>query len=233
MQIAQPFIYKGAGLFLLTRKNLYYNMLKRNSMKNDSKSEELELETRKEQKERRRQEIIYAALELFVSKGYAATKIADIAKRANMSTGLMFHYFESKEKLYEELIRMGLEGTSYPGEQKCEHAIDYFEKFTEELFAYMRKQPVIAKMFVLMAEAQRSEATPEYIREIAMRVNTIERFAPIVEWGQKEGTIKEGDPLVISNAFWCSIQGIAEQYAINGKIDLPQAEWVVDIVRKR
>ena len=82
------------------------------------------METRKEQKERRKQEIMQAALELFVSKGYAATKITDIAKRANISTGLIFHYFESKENLYEELIQMGLEGTTYPGEQKCEHAID-------------------------------------------------------------------------------------------------------------
>ena len=34
----------------------------------------------KKKKERRRQEILYAALELFVTKGYAATKITDIAK---------------------------------------------------------------------------------------------------------------------------------------------------------
>lgn len=190
------------------------------------------METRKEQKERRRQEIIYAALELFVSKGYAATKVTDIAQRVNMSTGLMFHYFESKEKLYEELIRMGLEGTTSPGAQKCEYAIDYFVKFTEGLFECMKKQPAVAKMFVLMAEAQRSEATPEHIREIAMRVNTIEQFVPIIEWGQQEGTIKDGDPLVISNAFWCCIQGIAEQYAANQEIDLPKAEWIVDIVRK-
>ena len=33
----------------------------------------------------------------------------------------------------------------------------------------MKEQPVVAKFFVLMAEAQRSEATPEHIREIAMR----------------------------------------------------------------
>jgi len=191
------------------------------------------METRKEQKERRKQEIIQVALELFVSKGYAATKVTDIAKRANMSTGLMFHYFESKEKLYEELIRMGLEGTTYPGRQKCDHAIDYFVNFTEELFEYMKKQPVVAKMFVLMAEAQRSEATPEHIREIAKRVNTIQQFVPIIEWGQKEGTIKEGEPLVISNAFWCSIQGIAEQYAVNQEIELPKAEWIVDIVRRK
>ena len=191
------------------------------------------METRKEQKERRRQEIIYTALELFVSKGYAATKITDIAKRANMSRGLMFHYFESKENLYEELIRMGVEGTTYPGEQKCEHAIDFFVNFTEELFAYMKEQPGTAKFFVLMAEAQRSEATPEHIREIAMKVNVIEQFVPIVEWGQQEGTIKEGDPLIISNAFWCSIQGIAERFATNQDIGLPKAEWIVDIVRRK
>ena len=191
------------------------------------------METRKEQKERRRQEIIYASLELFVGKGYAATKITDIAKRANMSTGLLFHYFESKEKLYEELVRMGLEGTAYPTEQKCDHAIDFFVGFTTQLFLYMRQQPVMAKMFVLMAEAQRSEATPEHIREIAMQVNTIEQFVPIIEWGQQEGTIREGNPRVISNAFWCSIQGIAERYATNQEIDLPEADWIVDIVRKR
>lgn len=191
------------------------------------------METRKEQKERRKQKIIFAALELFVSKGYAATKITDIAQKANMSTGLMFHYFESKEKLYEELVQMGLEGTRYPVEQKCEHAIDFFAKFTEELFEYMKMQPIMAKFFVLMAEAQRSEATPEHIREIAMRVNVIEQFVPVIEWGQHEGTIKEGDPLIISNAFWCSIQGIAERYATNQDIELPKAEWIVDIVRRR
>lgn len=191
------------------------------------------METRKEQKERRRQEIICAALELFVSKGYAATKITDIAKRVNMSTGLLFHYFESKEKLYEELVRLGLEGTKYPQNQGCSHAIDFFVQFTTQLFTYMRQQPVLAKMFVLMAEAQRNEGTPPHIREIAMQVNTIEQFVPIIEWGQQEGTIREGDPQVISNAFWCSVQGIAEQYAVNQDIDLPDAEWMVDIVRKR
>ncbi len=191
------------------------------------------MESRKEQKERRRQEILYAALELFVSKGYAATKITDIAKKVDMSTGLLFHYFESKEKLYQDLIEMGLEGTKYPGEQKCEHAIDYFIHFTEELFAYMTKQPSVAYMFVLMAEAMRGEATPKHIRKIAQRVNTIEQFVSIITWGQEEGTIRSGDPIVLSNAFWCSIQGIAEHYAANREIELPPAEWIVDIIRKR
>ncbi|MGN1181174.1 MAG: TetR/AcrR family transcriptional regulator [Suilimivivens sp.] len=187
---------------------------------------------RQKQKEQRRQEILYAALDLFVTKGYSATKISDIAQRASMSVGLMFHYFESKEKLYEELVRMGLAGTAYPAAQNCERSIDFFSQFTEALFTAMKNQPYIAKMFVLMANAQRSEGTPEYIREIALKVNIIEQFVPIIEMGQKEGSIREGNPLALSNAFWCSIQGIAEQYAAHPEMELPESAWIVDIVRK-
>lgn len=50
----------------------------------------------------------------------------------------MFHYFESKEKLYEELIQMCLEGTAYPGEQKCEHAIDFYEFHRRVVCVYER-----------------------------------------------------------------------------------------------
>ena len=190
------------------------------------------METRKEQKEKRRQDIICAALDLFVSKGYTATKIADIAKRVNMSTGLLFHYFESKEKLYEELVMMGLTGTAYPLEHNYDCAIDYFTNFTAQLFEFMEQQPIVAKFFVLMADAQRSDATPLHIKDIAMQVNTIEAFVPIVERGQKEGTIREGNPIEISNAFWCSIQGIAEKYAVNQEIALPKADWIVAIIKR-
>lgn len=97
----------------------------------------------------------------------------------------------------------------------------------------MKSQPYVAKMFVLMAEARRSEGTPENIKKIAMKVDTINQFVPIIIQGQKEGSIREGDPLALSNGFWCSIQGIAEQYASHPEIELPNAEWIVDIVRGR
>lgn len=185
---------------------------------------------RQEQKEQRRQKILYAALDLFVTRGYSATKISDIADRASMSVGLMFHYFESKEKLYEELVMQGLEGTAHPAAMDCEKAIDFFRQFTIQLFALMKEHPYIAKMFVLMADAQKSGGTPKPVKEIAMRVNTIEQFVPIIERGQREGSIREGNPLSLSNAFWCCIQGIAEQYAFHPEIDLPKSEWITAIV---
>ena len=62
--------------------------------------------TRKEQKEERRQAILMTALTLFVERGYHDTKITDIAEAVPMSTGLMFHYFASKEELLLELLKL-------------------------------------------------------------------------------------------------------------------------------
>ena len=64
--------------------------------------------TRQEQKEARRQAILMKALELFVTKGYYETKINDIAEGVKMSVGLLFHYFDSKEQLFYELVKMGV-----------------------------------------------------------------------------------------------------------------------------
>ncbi|MDD2633898.1 MAG: TetR/AcrR family transcriptional regulator [Bacteroidales bacterium] len=47
----------------------------------------------------KRKQIIDAALVLFANKGYHATSISMIAKRAGISKGLMYNYFESKEAL--------------------------------------------------------------------------------------------------------------------------------------
>ena len=56
----------------------------------------LNIMNRKEQKEKRRKEILAVGLDLFVRKGYAATKTQDISQEAGMSEGLLFHYFASK-----------------------------------------------------------------------------------------------------------------------------------------
>ena len=99
---------------------------------NSTKGKET-MPTRDEQKEQRRQLIIDKAIELFAKKGYAETKIGDIATAADMSAGLMFHYFESKEKLLEEIVRYGAKCTDYPKEMNFENPLDYFAGFLKML----------------------------------------------------------------------------------------------------
>jgi AcrR family transcriptional regulator len=53
-------------------------------------------------------EVLDAALELFIEKGFAATRVDDIAKRAGLSKGTVYLYFPSKEALLEGLVRRAI-----------------------------------------------------------------------------------------------------------------------------
>ena len=56
------------------------------------------------EKMNREKVIIDAALKVFSTKGYASTRMADIAREADMSYGLVYHYFENKEKLFDAIV---------------------------------------------------------------------------------------------------------------------------------
>ena len=56
-------------------------------------------------KEDRPQEITAAALDAFAEKGYAATRVEEVAKRAGVSKGLLYLYFRTKEELFKSVVR--------------------------------------------------------------------------------------------------------------------------------
>ena len=57
-------------------------------------------------REETRAKILNTALELFAKKGYSNTSISEIARSAEISKGLAYNYFESKQKLMEEVIQI-------------------------------------------------------------------------------------------------------------------------------
>lgn len=60
---------------------------------------------RERRKDARPGELLAAALDVFVEKGFAATRVEDIAQRAGVSKGTLFLYFPSKEDLFKALVR--------------------------------------------------------------------------------------------------------------------------------
>lgn len=63
---------------------------------------------RERRKEARPGELLDAALELFVEKGFAATRAGEVAARAGVSKGTLFLYFQSKEDLFKAVVRANL-----------------------------------------------------------------------------------------------------------------------------
>lgn len=190
--------------------------------------------TREEQKRNRYEQILMAGLDQFIRRGYAGAKIADIARAAGMSTGLLFHYFPSKEALYIELIRLGVEAPQeLAGGIETADALGFFRVCAEQTLMLAGQSAFTAKMFVLMNSAYFSEDIPGEAREKALTQNFYAGLSPLIALGQKQGTIREGDPATLCMTFWAAIQGAVQAYAMTPGTKLPEPEWIVDILRKK
>lgn len=71
------------------------------------------LHKRERRKEARPGELLAAALDLFVEKGFAATRAEEVAQRAGVSKGTLFLYFATKEELFKAVVRENISG-HYP-----------------------------------------------------------------------------------------------------------------------
>jgi TetR/AcrR family transcriptional regulator len=80
------------------------------SSKQAAASEEAPSAKRERRKEARPGELLDAALDLFVEKGFAATRSEEVAARAGVSKGTLFLYFPSKEELFKAVVRENISG---------------------------------------------------------------------------------------------------------------------------
>lgn len=87
---------------------------------------------RERRKDARPGELLAAALELFVEKGYAATRAEEVAKRAGVSKGTLFLYFASKEELFKAVVRENISGRF--GEWNVE--FDHFQGSSADMLRY-------------------------------------------------------------------------------------------------
>lgn len=77
----------------------------------------------------RPQELVAAALDLFVERGYAATRLEDVAAAAGVSKATVYLYFANKEELFKTVIRENL----IPALSKGVTLVDNYQGTTPEL----------------------------------------------------------------------------------------------------
>lgn len=83
-------------------------------------------------KEARPQEILDAALSVFAEKGYAATRMEDIAARAGLTKGTIYLYFDGKEAVFKSLVRASI-GSNIAHIEQAAHS---FEGSTRDLLRF-------------------------------------------------------------------------------------------------
>lgn len=151
--------------------------------------------------------IVDAALEVFREKGYANARMADIARRAGVSYGLVYHYFGSKEVLFDIIVESWWSGlysmmereiaSDIPTRDKLVHVIEYF------LDTYGTK-PNLMSIFV--SEVSRSSVyhTQEGLSRFLKFFTLCEQ---IMVQGQKEGFLdREIPPHHLTYIFYGAIE---------------------------
>jgi AcrR family transcriptional regulator len=92
----------------------------------------LPLPRRSRRKSARPAELLEAATRLFVEKGYAATRVEEVAALAQVSKGTLFLYYPSKENLLKAVVRENLAGRFVDWQSELES----FEGSTPDLVRY-------------------------------------------------------------------------------------------------
>jgi AcrR family transcriptional regulator len=141
----------------------------------------------------RRQAIIDAALDEFVARGFAATRLDDVAKRASVAKGTIYLHFTDKEALFQELIRtalvplIGRLAAPPPSGRSVRAALEAFaQTFAEEVVSTRRGDIVR----LIIAEGTRFPAIADfYYREVVSR--GIAGMGALIELGIARGEIRQ------------------------------------------
>ena len=91
---------------------------------------------RERRKDARPGELLDAALTLFVEKGFAATRVEEVAQQAGVSKGTLFLYFPSKVDLFKAVVRENIVGRFAEWNQEFEH----FEGSSSDMVRYCMHQ---------------------------------------------------------------------------------------------
>jgi AcrR family transcriptional regulator len=141
----------------------------------------------------RRQAIVNAALDEFIDRGYAATRLDDVASRAGVAKGTIYLHFRDKQALFEELVRtalvplIGRLAAPPAAGGSIRAALENFaENFAKEVVTTRRG----AIVRLIIAEGPRfPDIADFYYREVVSR--GIAGMRALIDLGIQRGEIKQ------------------------------------------
>lgn len=170
-------------------------------------------------REERRKQILNVAAQVFARKGLAGTRIADIAAAGEMSQGLIFRYFASKEEVFAAVVENALQSAATIAQAALEQLCSPLERLRWLLQIYLPGMWDKPDYVLVILHALNSEATPEQVRERVLEQSsrTLHIYRQLIVEGQEAGEIVQGDADLLTLAFAACIQGLS-----SGVLHLPR-----------
>lgn len=99
-----------------------------------------------------KERILNVAIEEFAQNAYKATSTNVICKKANISKGLLYHYYNSKENIYITVVRHVIDtfkrNIAINIKDSNKKGIDYVEEYFDIKFKFFRENPLYSKIIV-------------------------------------------------------------------------------------
>ena len=152
---------------------------------------------RQRRKEARPQELLEAALSLFVEKGFAATRSEEVAAKAGVSKGTLYLYFPSKEELFKAVVREALASKIAEGNSElAKHQGSMADLLTWMLWTWWERlglTPAGGIHKIMMSEARNFPELAAFYNDEVIEPSC-ELLAEVVRRGIASGEFREVDP---------------------------------------
>jgi AcrR family transcriptional regulator len=151
----------------------------------------------------RPEEILSAALDVFGERGFAGTRCDEVARRAGVSKGTLYLYFDSKEALFREMVRAKIEGLIASAEEFVRgwegSSADLFSALLERYWAAVnRPQHVRLSRLVMSELGSFPELARFYYQSIVLRGRRV--IESVIERGMAAGEFRPVDPVLVARA---------------------------------
>ena len=202
--------------------------MRRNMPRNEQANEEIRKETTKK--------ILDAATEVFAAKGRSVT-IADIAAKAEVSQGLAYHYFSSKEEIFAILVKQAAEAGGGPIERINQIKGTPGQRLTL-LIAYIlennRQNPGITQ---IMYNALEDDAVPDDLKVLIQKNGKAiqDVMRQLIIEGQATGEIVKDDPDQLMVALLACFNGLMKRATMldpnDAKNHFPDAKIILRMLK--
>ncbi len=151
-------------------------------------------------KDARPQELLAAALEQFVARGYAATRLEDVARQAGVSKGTLYLYFANKEELFKAVVRENVLPVIGAAEQVIDtHEGDSATLFTEIMLGWWQRignTPISGISKLMIAESGNFPALARFYQEEVITPGTA-IIVRLLERGIARGEFRPLNPRIV------------------------------------
>jgi AcrR family transcriptional regulator len=172
--------------------------------------------------DQRRGQMLNAALEVISERGFADTRIADIAERIGISPALIIYYFKTKEKLLTEAIRYYEDFWYADGKRRMDELPTAAERIEEFVALNLLPDPnpepqgTWRLWLDFWAQAARNPDVATVREEFDVRWREV--VVSLVETGQKTGEFADIDPYPFSISLCALLDGLAIQIALEDPV---------------